>query len=221
MITPSKAHMIDLCLYALRDDVPRKVEGTVHPRATLGTLVHHANHAAVIFGSDTPPEIDDPEARGMAYQALAFVTDRKPPTLSEAGFLYDTRNDTCVLGPARGEPGYDTAPPGCVRGTWDLVWYGLNGNGELCASVYDLKTGKFDGAHEEQLSMQALQHRGCSRSPWCTSRFFSSAKRSTSRRVSAPCSLTTSTPKQGACIALCVSCRWRNLRRETIATGAT
>lgn len=156
MITPSRAHMIDLCLYSLRDDVPRKVEGTVHPRATLGTLVHHANHAAVIFGSDTPPEIDDPEARGMAYQALAFVTDRKPPTLSEAGFLYDTRSDTCVLGPARGEPGYDTAPPGCVRGTWDLVWYGLNGNGELCASVYDLKTGKFDGAHEEQLSMQAL-----------------------------------------------------------------
>lgn len=72
--------------------------------------------------------------------------------LCEAGFLYDTRNDTCTLGPARGEPGYDTAPPGCVRGTWDMVFKYEDGS----VWVFDLKTGKYDGAHPEQLLMQAV-----------------------------------------------------------------
>lgn len=151
MITPSRAHMIDACLYALRDDVPRKPEGTSHPRATLGTLVHHMVHAAVIFGSSEPPAVDDPEAMGMARNALKHLGGMRP-TLCEAGFIYDTRNDIAMLGPARGEPGYDTAPPGCVRGTWDLVWH-LPGKGVV---VWDLKTGKYDGAHKEQLRMQGL-----------------------------------------------------------------
>ena len=153
MITPSRAHMIDACLYALRDDVPRKPEGTVHPRATLGTLVHHMVHAAVIFGSSEPPTVDDPEAMGMARNALKRLAEMPRPTLCEAGFLYDTRNDLATLGPGRGEPGYDETPPGCVRGTWDLVWYLPE---ERTVIVWDLKTGKYDGAHSEQLRMQGI-----------------------------------------------------------------
>lgn len=151
MITPSKAHLIDACLYALRDDVPRKVGEESGPRARLGTMVHLMVYAAVLFGSHEPPTVDDPEAMGMARNALSCLGGMRP-TLCEAGFLYDTRNDTCVLGPARAEPGYDTAPPGCVRGTWDLVWH-LPGVGVI---VWDLKTGKYDGAHPEQLRMQGV-----------------------------------------------------------------
>lgn len=154
MITPSKAHLIDACLYALRDDVPRRVGETVHPRAALGSLVHFMVYAAVLFGCFEPPVVDDPEAMGMARNALAWIkaiNAYSPVVLCEAGFLYDTRNDTCTLGPARGEPGYDTAPPGCVRGTWDLVF-----RLDDYVWVYDLKTGKYDGAHEEQLAMQGV-----------------------------------------------------------------
>lgn len=158
MITPSRAHMIDACLYALRDDVPRKPEGTSHPRATLGTLVHHMVHSAVIFGSSEPPTVDDPEAMGMARQALMAIAVDMCPELVEVGFLYDTRNDTCVLGPARGEPGYDNAPPGCVRGTWDLVWirHATGCSRPVVVDVWDLKTGKYENAHPEQLRMQGL-----------------------------------------------------------------
>lgn len=151
MITPSKAHLIDACLYALRDDVPRKVGDESGPRAKLGTMVHLMVYAAVIFGSSEPPTVDDPEAMGMARNALSRLGGMRP-TLCEAGFVYDTRNDIAMLGPARGEPGYDTAPPGCVRGTWDLVWH-MPGVGVI---VWDLKTGKYDGAHKEQLRMQGL-----------------------------------------------------------------
>lgn len=152
MITPSKAHLAQDCLYSLRDDVPRVIR-TTHPRATLGTLVHLMLAAAIIFGSSEPPHVDDPEAMGMARNALAKLATMPPPTLCEAGFLYDTRNDIAMLGPARGEPGYDTAPPGCVRGTWDLVWHMPEDRSVI---VWDLKTGKYDGAHAEQLHMQAI-----------------------------------------------------------------
>lgn len=153
MITPSKAHLIDACLYALRDDVPRKVGEESGPRAKLGTMVHLMVHAAVIFGSHEPPTVDDPEAMGMARNALRRLAEMPRPTLCEAGFLYDTRNDLATLGPARGEPGYDVTPPGCVRGTWDLVWHLPE---EHIVIVWDLKTGKYDGAHPEQLRMQGI-----------------------------------------------------------------
>lgn len=160
MITPSKAHMIDSCLYALRDDVPRKVDQE-NPSGARGTLVHRMVHSAVIFGilqpdnsMSNPPFVDDEEAMGMARSAMRAIAVNPIPTLVEAGFLYDTRNDTCTSGPARGEPGYDTAPPGCVRGTWDLVWrVGGFGHGVV---LWDLKTGKYENAHPEQLRMQAV-----------------------------------------------------------------
>lgn len=150
MITPSKRHLAELCLYPFRPDAPRVIR-TTRPRAALGTLVHSMVHAAVIFGSSEPPTVDDPEAMGMARNALAWVASRPDPVLCEVGFMYDTRNDIAMLGPARGEPGYEIAPPGCVRGTWDLV-YLLSEK----LFVVDLKTGKYDGAHKERLTMQAL-----------------------------------------------------------------
>lgn len=157
MISPSKAHLIDACLYALRDDVPRKVGDESGPRAKLGTMVHAMVHAAVIFGSHEPPVVDDPEAMGMARNALDSLWVLGTPVLCEAGFMYNTMTDVCTLGPARGEPGYDTAPHGCVRGTWDLVWAFSDWMGKgPRVIVYDLKTGKFDGAHPEQLDLQAV-----------------------------------------------------------------
>lgn len=157
MITPSKAHWIDKCLYALRDDVPRKPEGTVHPRATLGTLVHRMVHSAVIFGSGEPPAVDDPEAMGMARNALKWIWAQEATwsiVVCEAGFLYDARTDAGHLGPSRGEPGYDTAPSGCTRGTWDIVLRRKDAAKQLRA--IDIKTGKYENAHPEQLRMQGV-----------------------------------------------------------------
>jgi hypothetical protein len=150
VITPSKVYLAEKCLYSFRDDVP-KVYRKAGPRADLGTLVHLMVQTAVIFGSPVAPRVDDAEANGMAANALAWLATMDRPTICEQGFLYDPKRDVAELGPARGEPGYDTAPSGCMRGTWDFVWAGL---GE--ATVYDLKTGKYDGAHREQLMMQAV-----------------------------------------------------------------
>jgi hypothetical protein len=86
-----------------------------------------------------------------AYQAYQWAQTRGRPTHVEKGFIYNTKTDTAVLGPRRGEPGYDTCEPHEIRGTFDLLW--IDGDH---GRVVDYKTGSFDNAHVEQLACQAV-----------------------------------------------------------------
>lgn len=151
-LTASSVHRALVCGYPYSDDAvttPREA-GTA---AQLGTTVH-ATVEAMLRGTIAD---DGSDVYKIANRASGWVAANSGggPTESslivERGFVYDSRNDKAQWGPRRGEDGYDFTPALSLRGTIDYAWV-VDG----VLYVVDLKTGKTQNAHPEQLYTQAL-----------------------------------------------------------------
>jgi len=144
------------CLYAFRPDVDAR-ERAPGKEARIGSAVHKLmeQHEARKNGRDVSLDGIDPS--DLAAAKVIFEgpfrgwLDRHTWDACEAGLRYDAENDTTTLGPRRGEPGYDDVGPMTLIGTLDLVRVA---DGALW--IPDLKTGKKDNAHPEQLYAQAV-----------------------------------------------------------------
>lgn len=151
MITASKVHQAFQCSYRFRPDVPSEPRAP-GKAALMGTEAHELLEE--LIRSKVPPDkvvLSSRDYERHALQAYAWVDRQGWPTHCEVGFIYNTKTDTAVLGPRRGEPGYDHCEPHEIRGTFDLVW--IDGDH---GRVVDYKTGSFDNAHVEQLACQAV-----------------------------------------------------------------
>lgn len=154
MITASKVHQAFQCSYRFRSDVPSEprapgkaaLMGT-EAHALLEKMIREQVHLDKLVPGSRDYERHALQAYSWIYKFSAFGR----PTHVEKGFLYNTKADTAVLGPRRGEPGYDQCEPHEIRGTFDIVWTNRD-NGV----VIDYKTGKVDNAHREQLAVQAV-----------------------------------------------------------------
>lgn len=139
------------CAYPYRPGV-RTVPRPSGPAALMGTDVHTAIELAL--AGKTMVWGDQPHAQDAArhaVQAVSWIKSFGAPTHVEQGFVYDGRNDLATWGPRRGEPGYNDTPSHAIRGTLDLAWVAND-----VAYLADIKTGKTQNAHVEQLLMQAL-----------------------------------------------------------------
>lgn len=93
------------------------------------------------------------DAKKFAAQWIKWLEPRRPRILScEIGLRYDAEHDRAVVGPERGEPGYEAEAQMIMPMTLDLVLRGEDG----VLEVFDGKTGKKDYCHDEQLHVQAL-----------------------------------------------------------------
>lgn len=139
------------CAYGFRSDV-RRVERPAGRAAQIGRIVHALVEARVT-GKAMADDVDATllsEAKAIFDGPLTGFLDARKWTVCEAGYRYDSQNDTCVDGPRRGEKGYDDVPGHILRGTVDLVE--VDGSSAL---VVDVKTGK-PPEDAEQLVAQAV-----------------------------------------------------------------
>jgi hypothetical protein len=153
------------CAYQFRADA-ETVERPAGNAATFGTRVHELVENAVSrailkcepFGSRCSPSGgSDGDADKHANHAITWLRDIFHEEaagcmfFSERGFVYDALNDVAEWGPRRGEPGYEVAPANSIRGTVDWAWVRAG-----VLHVVDIKTGKTQNAHAEQLMVQAV-----------------------------------------------------------------
>lgn len=147
----SKAHAA--CLYPFRGDI----EVTERPsgkEARIGSITHaladaHVNKRDVSHDDVDPHELAT--AMALYHGPLRGWLDARTWEACEIGLRYDAESDTTVRGPRRGEPGYGDHAPMVLPGTLDLV---AIADGALW--IADLKTGKQQNAHAEQLYAQAV-----------------------------------------------------------------
>ena len=150
----SKAHAE--CLYPFRPDVDAR-ERPPGKEARHGSATHKLmeQHEAKKRGLEISLDGIDPSdlAAGKVLFEGPFRgwLDRHTWDACELGLRYDAENDTATIGPRRGEPGYEAIGPMVLAGTLDLVRIA---DGALW--IPDLKTGKKDNAHPEQLYAQAV-----------------------------------------------------------------
>lgn len=150
-LTASSVAAAFRCPYPFRSGVAT-VPRPSGQAALMGTDVHTAIELAL--RGETMPWADQPhadEAAQHARQAIEWIERFGAPTHVERGFVYDVRRDQAQWGPRRGQPGYGKAPLHTLRGTLDLAWIS-----EKTAHLVDIKTGKTQNAHPEQLYVQAL-----------------------------------------------------------------
>ncbi len=147
----SKVHAT--CLFPFRADVPVVVRPP-GKEARVGSITHklmesHVNKVDVSHDDVDPHELAI--AMGLYHGPLRGFLDSRKWEACELGLRYDAETDTATRGPRRGEPGYDEHGPMVLPGTLDLV---AIADGALW--VDDLKTGKQQNAHPEQLYAQAV-----------------------------------------------------------------
>lgn len=152
-LSMSKVHLAVLCAHSFRGDV------NVTPRpsgieARKGTAAHKI--VECWFHETEPPEYPEDiasDAKRFAASAIRWLEPQRERILAcEIGVRYDADADRAVVGPKRDEPGYDDHPPMVLKGTLDLVMRGVDG----VLEVLDIKTGKKDNAHNEQIVSQGL-----------------------------------------------------------------
>lgn len=142
-----------LCGYAYRADleVPARPSGK---EARVGTVCHklaecHVNKLDVSHEDVDPHDLA--EAMAIFQGPLRGKLDSRKWEACEIGLRYNAELDAATAGPRRGEPGYHDHGPMVLPGTLDLV---AIADGALW--VADLKTGKKQNAHAEQLYAQAV-----------------------------------------------------------------
>ena len=141
------------CNYWARGDVAYEEAPSGLP-ARVGTGAHLiVEHWHKEIAPPELPEDIAADAKKFAAQWIKWLEPRRDRILMcEIGIRYDADNDRAVIGPKRGEPGYDDHGPMVMKGTLDLVMRGEDG----VLEVLDGKTGKKDYCHDEQLHVQAL-----------------------------------------------------------------
>lgn len=151
--TMSKAALVYVCSYSFRMDVP-VVERPPGRPAQVGSCFHKLSECHV-KKENVEAHADDPtivaEAFALYKSPIQKFLDSRPWTACELGLEYNAANDTARQCPRRGEEGYDDVAPMALRGTLDLVH--VDGD---TADVVDLKTGKKENSHPEQLYAQAV-----------------------------------------------------------------
>lgn len=152
-LSMSKVNLALACAHSFRLDV----ESTERPPglpARIGTGSHgrvedwyHRNEPRLLA-----PDIADKAAR-IAARMIEWLTPRRDRILyCEIGLRYDAENDTAVIGPKRGEPGYGDVEPMVLPGTLDLALRGEDG----VLEVLDVKTGQKKYVHDDQVDVQGL-----------------------------------------------------------------
>jgi hypothetical protein len=148
----SMSKMHSECLYAFRSDVDAK-ERPAGREARVGSATHTLAEYHV-KGKTESPKIDphDLAAATILFEGpLRGWLDKRDWTACEIGLRYDAEHDVTTLGPRRGDPGYEDIGPMVLPGTLDLVQVV-----DDAVWIADLKTGKKDNAHPEQLYAQAV-----------------------------------------------------------------
>lgn len=152
-LSMSKVNLAMLCAYGFREDVetfdrPSGIE------ARIGTGAHGL--VEDWFWKRDPRALEDDirdKATRIAAQLIKWLEPKRDRILHcEIGLRYDAEHDRAVIGPKRGEPGYDDVAPMVLPGTLDLVLRGEDG----CLEVLDTKTGQKKYVHDEQVIVQGL-----------------------------------------------------------------
>lgn len=151
----SKMSLALVCTHSFRMDVQANPR-PVGPEARIGTHTH--DMVALDLGVPPPKREDvDPTEVAAAMvlyrSAMTWVGPRRDRVLNaELGIRYDASTDRAVVGPRRGEPGYDDVGAMVLPGTLDLLLRGA----DAVLEVVDLKTGKKDYETPWQLYAQAV-----------------------------------------------------------------
>lgn len=148
-LSGSRLHLAVLCSYSFREDVdvPERESGAA---AKLGSEAHSFVESAMSSKAGGPWSED---AARIGGQAVAWLQDVDVPTSLELAIVYDAATDTARRVEAKGHREYGDLKPSEIPTTLDLLW---DYPDEDCVEVRDLKTGKREHAHMEQLEIQAL-----------------------------------------------------------------
>lgn len=146
-LTGSRYHLAVLCSYPFRPDVDVN-ERPSGEAAGLGSEVHSYVHAkyqglnvAAMFFSD--------EAKVIGERVWQWLESRRPSAM-EIKLVYNAVTDTARKVDLPGPRNYGPMRPEEIGVTLDMLW------DAAIPSIMDLKTGKKEHAHEEQLIVQAL-----------------------------------------------------------------
>lgn len=111
----------------------------------------HGYVEAKVQGFEPPPVSDD--AKRIGETACAWLDDVDVPTGVEIAIVYDAGTDTARRVHPKNHREYGELGQLEIPMTLDLFW---DLPEEDCVVIRDLKTGKKEHAHVEQLEMQAL-----------------------------------------------------------------
>jgi len=147
------------CTHGFKPDTPQlREEPSPTALAARETGTHTHDMIALDLGVETPKrENVDPShvaaAIALYKSAMNWIEPRRERVLSaEVGMRYDAATDRAVVGPRRGEPGYQDVEAMILPGTLDLVLRGADG----VLEVVDVKTGKKAYETPWQLYAQAV-----------------------------------------------------------------
>ena len=148
-----------VCAWSFRADAPQYPRPAGAP-ARIGSIGHKLAEVHVKTGTATVDLSTDYLVGSDPSEVAAALELFSPPvkafldatkwTACEIGIRYDSAADAAVVGPRRGEPGYEDVSASVLPGTLDLVHV----DGEL-ATIVDLKTGKLI-SDVEQLHVQSV-----------------------------------------------------------------
>lgn len=147
----SRMALAQQCSFGFRSDVAA-VERPSGRAARIGSAVHSMVECAVKGAAVSLAEDPDivAEAQAIFEGPLSGFVKSQEWTACELGLRYDADADACLIGPRRGEAGYDEVGAMVLPGTLDLVL--IDGKR---ARVYDVKTGKMP-ENKDQLYAQAV-----------------------------------------------------------------
>jgi hypothetical protein len=148
-VSGSRFHLALACSYAFRSDV-RVVEREPGAAAVIGSEAHGYVEAKAL-GLPPPPVSED--AQRIGERACAWLDDVDIPTAVEIAIVYDAGTDTARRVHLKGHREYGELGQLEIPTTLDLLW---DLPEEDCVVIRDLKTGKKEHAHMEQLEIQAL-----------------------------------------------------------------
>jgi hypothetical protein len=153
-LSGSRYWLATQCRYPFRPNVAW--EERVWPAGLLGTAVHslvEAHQLTRIHDElHVPPQSPhDLEAYPIARQANAWLDNADIPHAVEVAIVYDAATDTARQLPKGKHRDYGELGPMEIPTTLDLVWLT-----DTHVIIRDLKSGKKQNAHPEQLHIQAL-----------------------------------------------------------------
>ncbi len=151
-LTGSRYHLAVLCAYGFRPDV-EVVERPVGKSAEVGTETHSFVESS-LAGHDMSSLFFGEDATRIGTQAVTWLATQPKHTACEIKLVYHAVNDTARIVDDASYPGprnYGPLANEEIPVTLDLVWVESDS-----VTVRDLKTGKKENAHREQLLVQAL-----------------------------------------------------------------
>ena len=159
LLSMSKMSLGIICSHSFKLDTPQSPR-VASPEAEEARQVgiHTHDMIALDLGVALPRrENVDPNhvaaALTLYKSAMTWLEPRRDRMLrAEVGMRYDTQHDRAVIGPRRGEPGYEDVGPLVLPGTLDLILRGPDG----VLEVVDVKTGKKEYETPWQLYAQAV-----------------------------------------------------------------